>query len=81
MLCMLGYDSSIWIGGENTRLIYDYLIYKVLTSACSTKWYVFMLDSFCFQTVMLLDSLSSILGFPLYIPSLIKGFISLVKFF
>lgn len=77
MILMLGFDSSIWIGGEYTRPISEYLLSK---APYSDKWYAYMLDSFCFQTVLFLHILSSKLGFPIYLPSIIKGFIGLIKF-
>ena len=58
-------EIPILIGFENTKVVLIYLIQNDVLFA-----------NLCFQTVMLLDILSSKLGFPIYIPA----FINIIKY-
>nr|AZJ13620.1 hypothetical protein Pbin_034 [Endarachne binghamiae] len=77
--CMLGFDSPIWIGGEYSRLILEYLVINTSNYSGPIRWYTFMLENFCIQSVVLLDLISNKLGFSLYVPSLLKGLLILCK--
>ena len=58
-ICMLGFEGPIKIGGEYTSWIFFYL----LDNWGPARY----LKSFCFQSVILLDILSSKLGLVIYI--------------
>ena len=63
-------EITILIGGENTKLVINYLLLHNV-----------IFENLCFQTVYILDILSSKFGFSIYIPSLVNFFFSLFKFF
>lgn len=63
-------NITILVGFENTKVILNYLSDNPV-----------LFKSFCFQTVYLLDALSSKLGFSIHIPAIINIFGALFKFF
>lgn len=80
--CLLDYDGPIIIGNENTALIFNHLSIKYPGFYYSFSFFRnVVFESFCFQTVLILHSLSSKLGFSIYIPSVLKVLLTLVKFF
>lgn len=64
------YNITILIGFENTEVIINYLLDNTV-----------FFESLCFQTVYILDALSSKLGFSIYIPSIINIFSVISKLF
>ncbi|CAN0033638.1 unnamed protein product, partial [Ectocarpus fasciculatus] len=72
------FEYQIWIGGDHTLKIMIYLCDKY--SIHRSPWYIKPFEGFYFQTLLLLHLLSSKLGFPIYVPSLIKVFISFLKY-
>lgn len=77
IIIFLDFESRILIGGDHTLKIMLHLCDKY--SIYSVSWYIKPFESFYFQTGFLLDQLSIKLGFPVYVPSLIKVFISFFK--
>ena len=63
-------EIPILVGFENTKIILIYLIQNDVLFA-----------NLCFQTVVLLDILSSKLGFPIYIPAFINIIKPIINFF
>ena len=78
IICFSDFEFQILIGGEHTAKIMTYLSDKYCNPSCS--WYTMLFKGFCLQTVLLFQFLSSKLGFPIYVPSLIKVFISFFKY-
>lgn len=63
-------EITILIGFENTPIIINYLLDNN-----------FLFENLCFQTVYILDALSSKLGFSIYIPAVVNVFSFFSKFF
>ena len=90
--CLLGFDGPIWIKAdllgcgpksEETSSLFFYITDKYLHYlSLDYKYsrYKHVLGNFCLQTTMILSLLSSKLGFPIYIPSILKGILSLLNF-
>ena len=78
--CLIGYSDPIWIGGEHTAEIFYYFSIENPTLSVSHKWYTFIFEGFYVQTLLILHCLSGKLGFPLYIPSIFKGVLALLKY-
>lgn len=75
---LFDFESQILIGDEYTLKILMHILDKY--SIDKAPWYARVFEGFCLQTVFLLNILSDKLGFPIYVPSLIKVFISLLKY-
>ena len=71
IIFFLDFESHIWIGDDHTLKIMMYLWDKY--SIHRAPWYIKPFEGFYFQTVLLLHLLSVKLGFPIYVPSLIKA--------
>ncbi len=74
----LDYESQILIGGEHTLKVMMYLCDKY--SIYRAPWHIKPFEGFCFQTVIMLNSLSAKLGFPIYIPSVLAGLKAFISF-
>lgn len=69
---LIGFEGKILIGGKYTGHLIHFL------SPVYSKY--FFLERFCLISIIFFDFLSVKLGFPIYIPSLFKGLLALVKF-
>lgn len=63
-------EITILIGFENTKVIINYLLDNH-----------FLFENLCFQTVYMLDVLSTTLGFSIYIPAVVNIFSFISKLF
>ena len=68
---LVGYEGQVLIGGEYTGLLINYVLFKYSKFS--------LLESFCIETIIILDLLSCKCGFPIYIPSIFKGVLFVVK--
>jgi hypothetical protein len=63
-------NITIMIGFQNTKIVLNYLLEND-----------FIFENLCFQTVFMLDSLSTKLGFSIYIPAVVNIFSLISKLF
>lgn len=80
--CLIGYDYPISIGHvecggalEETNRLFFYISDNYSSQSLSSTWSSCLFERFCLETFMLLYFLSSKLGVPIWIPSLLKEFI------
>lgn len=85
--CLIGYDYPISIGSvkcgttsEETNRLFFYLFDNYSSLSPSSTWFSCIFETFCFQTFISLGLLSYKIGFPIYIPSVFKVIIALIKF-
>lgn len=68
----IGFEGKILICPEHTGDLFAYALFKYSKSI--------VLDSFCTESLILLHTLNVKRGFPIYIPSIFKGVLLVVKF-
>lgn len=79
-ICLLDFNGPIWIGGYDSQIMVDFVMLKYTRNTLTPFWYRPYLRGFCFQTIFFLDMLSSFLGVSIYIPSLVKVLLTILKF-
>lgn len=69
---LVGFEGKILVGEEYTSLLFSYILMKYSKYS--------MIKNFCLCTIIILDALSYHCGFIVYIPSLLKEVLVVIKF-